>query len=184
MKKHCEKSICFNFDDNFWEYVIKFDEHTDYKKIEKLDNSKGVDFLSINNKNICFIEVKDFRNYIIKDKQQLMTDVAHKVRDSLACIVAANRNSTHNLQMWNKALDVLSNVKKNVTVILWLEKYQKPRKTNSKREKQSGFDYKRQLENKLRWLLPNVVILNRRDYYKKELQNKFKFDVDFIKNAN
>ncbi len=188
MTRYCEQRICFNFDDNFWEHIIKFDEHPDYKKIEKLDKSKGVDFLTINSNNICFIEIKDFKNYRIENKErlkqnanELMTEVAIKVKDSLACIVAANRNSTNDKQVWSNALDVLANIRKNITVILWLEKDQERKKTNNKRAKSKAYDYKRTLQNKLNWLLPKsgICVLNKQDYYKKELQKRFNFEVDF-----
>lgn len=191
MAKLCEKRICFDFYDKRWEHVVKFDEHPDYKKIEKLNNSKAVDFLSISNRDICFIEIKDFKNYRIENKprlrqggNELMTEVAIKVKDSLACIVAANRNSTNDRKMWSKAVDILSNINKNIIVILWLEqdKDKEWRKLNSKRLKLRKFDYKKTLEEKLSWLLPtksNIQILNQQDFNQKELQATFQFKVDF-----
>ena len=61
MPKYTESNLFFDFDDNTWEHVIEFDKHPDYLKIEKLDKTKGIDFLAVNSKKLCLIEVKNFK---------------------------------------------------------------------------------------------------------------------------
>jgi hypothetical protein len=61
-----EGYLVFEFGDK-WR-VLKFDEHPDYENISGIVNgTKGVDFIGIfNEKTLYFIEVKDFREDIIK----------------------------------------------------------------------------------------------------------------------
>lgn len=93
-----EGYLLFEFGDK-WR-VFKFDEHPDYKKISDIVNgTKGVDFVGIfNEKTLYFIEVKDFRGDRIKNKDriskgELLIEVAQKVRDSIACIIASSQTS-------------------------------------------------------------------------------------------
>jgi len=90
-KEFKESRLKFFFNEQYWNNVIQFDEHPDYKKIkEALSGTKGVDFLGVLGENVYFIEVKNFKDYRIKNKERLknigedlMIEVAQKVRDSL-----------------------------------------------------------------------------------------------------
>ncbi len=189
MAKFSESNIFFNFDDNAWEHVIEFDKHPDYFKIEKLNKTKGVDFLAIDNNRLCFIEVKNFKYHRIDNKyrlkhsgNELMNEVALKVKDSLACIVAANRNSTNDEVIWSKTMNLLANIKKNIIVILWLERDLERNKPNTRRKKVTRYDYRRTLHNKLKWLIPTrtgIYVLNKSKFYNEKFNDNFFFDVDY-----
>jgi hypothetical protein len=189
MPKYIESNISFDFDSNTWEHVIEFDKHPYYFKIEKLDKTKGVDFLAVNSNKLCLIEVKNFKFHRIDNKyrltqggNELMNEVALKIRDSLACIVAANRNSTNDKIIWDNTLRILADKEKEVIVILWLEKDLERRKPSERRQKVKSYDYKRTLHNKLKWLIPTrsgINVLNKTNFYDKKLNEKLNFEVAF-----
>ena len=59
-----EDKIAFNFDDNTWSFVLKYDEQTDFKNIrDAIQGTKGVDIIGVLEKRILsLIEIKDFRS--------------------------------------------------------------------------------------------------------------------------
>ena len=99
-----EGELNFHFTSE-WSDIFKFDIHTDYKKIKDLvPNTKGIDFIGVQNNRIYFLEVTDFRAYKSDESVQaqlknnganLMIEVGEKIKNSLACILAATRNSTN-----------------------------------------------------------------------------------------
>ena len=66
-----EGFLAFEFD-NHWR-IFKLDEHRDYReRIGKLEGTKAVDFLGIlDERELYLIEVKDFREYRIENKDRL-----------------------------------------------------------------------------------------------------------------
>jgi len=201
-----ESKIDFNFNNN-WKPIIQFDKHIDYKKLEKIGSfkdidkernlvsvrgPKAVDFLGILDNKLYFIEVKNFRNYRIENKdklentgENLMISVAHKVKDSLACIIGGSLNSTNDKELWQKSLKILSDEKK-IKVILWLEMDTALISENVIRQKNKEkkgyikkFDYQRKLYDKLKWFInsqSNVRILNTENY-----QNNLSFEAKLLK---
>ena len=209
IKEFNESQLQFTFNENIWHKVIQFDTQTDYKKIQKIgslqdfDNTgnlisfcgtKAVDFLGIfNNEKIFFIEVKNFKEYRIGNKERLknageilMTEIALKVKDSLSCIVGAKRNSTNDKVFWTNTMQLLSNDEKDIIVILWLEaddivNSNNVRGSNKRKRKVDTIsDYQRKLQSKLRWLTKkrsNVKILNVKNY-----KNNLAFEVNYLSN--
>lgn len=123
-----EEGITFVFDDGFWEDVRDFDKtNPDYSKIEKLNGTKAIDIIGYHkDKGLYLIEVKDFRQYRIENKDrivnlELFEEVGQKVKDTLACILAAARNSTHSREYWNRQVGRILSIDVRVTVALWLE---------------------------------------------------------------
>lgn len=120
-----EQNLRFEFGKQ-WR-VLKLDDHPDYRdRIAKLDGTKSVDFLGIFNERVFyFIEVKDFRGHRIENKDRLQDglladEVGQKVRDSLACVISAHRNSAQQ-ELWKKFVDLICNRQKDIKVIIWLE---------------------------------------------------------------
>ena len=180
-KKFEESRLRFSFNEQYWNKVIQFDEHPDYKKIKNnLIGTKGVDFLGTLRKNTYFIEVKNFKDYRIKNKsrlqnigEDLMIEVAQKVRDSIACILSGKLNSTNDKELWNEFLNFIIDENYGIKVILWLEtdnisNQSSIRKKNRvNRNSVNIADYRRRLQSKLKWLIPtraNVTILNVNNY--------------------
>ncbi len=155
-----EGYLLFEFGDK-WR-VFKFDEHPDYKKISDIVNgTKGVDFVGIfNEKTLYFIEVKDFRGDRIKNKDriskgELLIEIAQKVRDSIACIIASSQtsNKADNLLPYAK---FLCNQKKDIRVILWLEQDFPKHIFNEQRTIKSV--NRNTLKQKLKWLTSKVLV--------------------------
>ena len=181
IKNFEESRLRFSFNEQCWNKVIQFDEHPDYKKIKNnLTGTKGVDFLGTLRKNVYFIEVKNFKDYRIKNKdrlqnigEDLMIEVAQKVRDSLPCILSGKLNSTNDKELWNEFLNLIIEENYGIKVILWLETDNIPnqagirKKNRMNRNSVNIADYRRRLQSKLKWLIPtraNVTILNVNNY--------------------
>ncbi len=162
MKKIKEGNLTFEFDDK-WSDLIKFDENPDYKKIEKLDGTKAVDFLGIlNNETVVFVEVKDFRGYRIENKKriddgELYIEIAQKVRDSIACIIGGCRNSTHLKEFWLRIGKFL--IEGDVRIVFWLEQ---DRSVKLRQRSKAGLSsHSNELKKKLKWLTTHTAILDR-----------------------
>jgi hypothetical protein len=119
-----EEFLRFEFNDDW--HVIKYDDHVDYvDRIRHLPDTKAVDFTAIYLARTLFlIEVKDFRGHRIKNQGrikegQLAVEVAQKVRDTIAGIVAAHHRG--NAETWDRFTRCLTNSEPPVRVLLWLE---------------------------------------------------------------
>ncbi len=177
-----ESRLKFLFNEQFWNSVIQFDEHVDYKNIKsRLSGTKGVDFLGVFQNNVYFFEIKNFKDYRIKNKDKLnnigdklMTEIAQKVRDSLSCIISGKLNSTNDKELWNDFLNIIIDNNKDIKVILWLEIDNNTNSNNTIRQKNRRnrnsvnlAEYKKKLQSKLKWFIPkraNITILNLNNY--------------------
>jgi len=178
-----ESRLKFTFDKN-WK-IFKLDENIDCKQIKKLDGTKDVDFLGILNDNIYFIEVKNFKNYMLENQDKLknygnslMIEVGQKVKDSLACIVGAKRNSITDKPLWNNILKIISDEQKSLNIVLWLEMDNFVNQDNNirnsnqnKRNIVNNRSYESRLKEKLSWLTNYISIL-KTDNYKDNLNFK------------
>lgn len=120
-----EGNLAFEFGDQ-WN-IFKLDEHRDYRGgIERIDNTKAVDFLGIfNDSELYFVEIKDFREYRIETKarlsnRQLAIEIAQKVKDSLACIIGAFHSSSEP-EYWRPYVRLLCTANSQIKIVLWLE---------------------------------------------------------------
>lgn len=153
-----EKSLRFTFGKR-WQ-VVKLDDSTIYRFGTQLIDGKAVDFVGIlDHREIYFIEVKDFRGHRIENKSRLLTgdlliEVAHKVRDSVACIVATAR--THNEDFWNELNELFRDSEKPIKVILWFEGDRSPHVNQRIRVKAAM--RKDTLNAKLKWLKCRAMI--------------------------
>lgn len=169
-----EEGITFVFEDEFWEDVRDFDKtNPDYKKIEKLNGTKAIDIIGYHKgKGLFLIEVKDFRRHRIKTKDrivklELFEEVGQKVKDALACILAAARNSTHSREYWSRQVNrILMSTHERVTVALWLEEDRDiayGTEVLQKRKKVSESAYRNKLKAKVSWLTSRVKIVRSQD---------------------
>jgi hypothetical protein len=141
---------------------VKLDEHGDYRdRIEKLDGTKAVDFIGIYNRDtLFFVEIKDFRGHRLTNETrlrsgELVTEIGHKVRDSLACIVGAYRTAS-NFETWTPYIEVLTKRNCRVKVVLWLE-HDLPT-YRPKRRKVLASISTNALKPKLKWLTTSVLV--------------------------
>lgn len=94
MNSITEGVLTFQFPDD-WR-VSKFDEWSFVRK--RFQNvcggSKAVDILAIDSyRTLWIIEIKDFRRHSRQKNIELVDEVARKVRDTLAALVAASMNA-------------------------------------------------------------------------------------------
>ena len=165
-----EGNISFDFDEEVWSHILKYDETYDYKKIEKLDSSKAVDIIAIiQNKALVLFEIKDFRGHRIQTKPRvqngddpLESEVALKVRDTIAGIIGAARNSTNHATDFQTYARFFINKRKNIMVALCLEE---DRGTilgtkQLQRKKANSVIFNQQLKKKLNWLTNRVFVMH------------------------
>ncbi|MDY6991965.1 MAG: hypothetical protein SVR94_05080 [Pseudomonadota bacterium] len=78
--------------------VSKFDDWSFYRQhFQKCAESKAVDILAIEPNKTCLwlIEIKDYRQYRRTKAAELPDEIAIKVRDTLAALVAAKVNANN-----------------------------------------------------------------------------------------
>jgi hypothetical protein len=166
-----EEGIIFVFDDEFWEDVRDFDKtNPDYRKIEKLNGTKAIDIIGYHKrKGLYLIEIKDFRQYRIEKKDriaklELFEEVGQKVKDTLACMLAAAHNSTHSREYWCRQVNrILMSKSERVTVALWLEEDRDiayGTEVSQKRKKVSESTYRNKLKTKVSWFTSRVKIIS------------------------
>jgi hypothetical protein len=167
-----EGNIVFNFDDNIWSFVLKYDEQKDFENIrDAIQGTKAVDIIGILNRRILsLIEIKDFRGTAIanrrkfdkNDPNSLFVTIPQKVRDTLAGIIGGARNSTNIPDYWEEYLTILSKSKKDIHVILWLEEDRNlvVNPMNEMRQKAKIKILNDALRTSLRWLTPYVKVFD------------------------
>jgi len=159
-----ESRLRFEFQEEEWDALIKYDNEADYQKIKRsIPGTKAVDFVGISNENLYFIEVKNYRGHRIESKpkvEELDTIIAQKVRDTLAGIMGGVRNSTHKEKKWQKHLSHLSDKNKPVHIILWMEE-EPPNRFISKRQKVSRDTLTQKLKKRTSWLSGRVIVANK-----------------------
>lgn len=168
--KIVEGKIEFNFDDNTWRNVIQYDESTDFKKIEKLNGTKAVDITGLCNTDMVFVEIKDYRGVRIAKKEILETGeieniVANKVKDTVAGIVGAARNSTHHKQLFSEYLSSIINTKNQVKIVLWMEEDwgDMTNETYRKRLEARKNAHIKSLNKKLNWLTNRIFVADKQN---------------------
>lgn len=159
MKSLKEGELAFDFGDD-WQ-VIKFDEHPDYRKASlMLSGTKGVDFLGIYGKDLYLIEVKDFRGRKIEDKENLLLEVAQKMRDTLACILAFYRTSS-SPECWQPYFDLLRKKETRIKIVFWLEKVAEHKVIRDYRYERATSEFsilQNTLKKKLKWLTSQISV--------------------------
>lgn len=120
-----EGHLRFTFQDA-WQ-VEKYDDHPFYRnRVSRLPETKAVDFVGHAPDALYYlIEVKDFRGYRIQNKYRLTTDelateVAQKVRDSVAGVIGHKREHPAPGTLSTLA-ERLHQPATTIRVILWLE---------------------------------------------------------------
>jgi hypothetical protein len=156
----------FTFDDRHWT-VVKYDDHDDYvKRIAKLPETKGMDFVGLLRQGgltLCWIEAKDFRGYRIQNKArltagELAVEIAQKVRDSIAGVIGAYRTSGAS-HVWKPFIDAMRRKDCAIRVVLWLE--QDPMPGTLARRKSAAQMLNDELAKRLRWITAKVVVVSK-----------------------
>ena len=164
MSNFQESGINFCFQPNWT--VFKYDEHLAHKKVEKyLKPTKAVDFLGIHNNKIYFVEVKNYRDHtddestqeVLRGKgEELMRQIAIKVRDTIATSTGSARSSTHDEEFFTQINQLLLDNSKKLTVIACIELDV----SNDKERKAQMGIWQQKLKQKLSWLHATTISVN------------------------
>lgn len=168
-----ESGLKFEFDDEKWQIIEQFDVQTDYDKVKKkVQGTKSVDFIGINNDGAYLFEIKGFRGYsdqqatrdrLAGNAEELTSEIAQKVRDTLSCLMAGSRNSTHHSELWTTVSHAIMDNTKKLLVIAWVEE-DIISEVREKRQKSKGITRRDKLKGKLSWLTSRVDFMNVRTY--------------------
>ena len=150
----------FTFDEGW--VVFKYDSAgTGYFAIrDAMTGTKACDFLGLwNNSAAYLIEVKDFRGFRIQNKPrlgkgELALEVAQKVRDTLAGIVAGCRRGDGNYA-WSELRACLTSSQEEVFVVLCLE-------DDGSQDKAKLGVQAELIRQKLAWLRPKVRVVSQK----------------------
>ena len=158
-----ERHLQFTFNDD-WS-VIQYDQHRDYReRIAKLQGSDAVDFVGTNRDSFLYlIEATDFRAYRIENQNKvtgggLATEVALKVRDTIAGIVGAHHRG--NEEEWGHVVRKLRAGEPPVHVVLWMEEDLPPGPRGRRPNEASVLT--NALKKRLDWLTPRVLVVSSR----------------------
>lgn len=161
-----ESRLKFIFEDT-WE-VLQFDKTGEYRDAATiLDNTKGVDFVAHFENGLYLFEIKNFRGYgqtpanrlkLGNSMEVLLTEVAQKVKDTIALLVGFGRNDSTAHALWLKSLEHLCS-QKPVIITAWVEE-DSPASVRRKRKKAELAVKTEKLKKKLAWLSPIITIEN------------------------
>ncbi len=169
IKTFTESNLIFSFDEENWD-MLKYDEDPKYIEISNaLEGTKAIDFLCFyNNTTLVFFEVKGFRGYgsqksvndrLAEGMEVLTTEIAQKVKDTVAAIVAISRNIQARDTFWEKAAKQILDYNKGLMIIAWIEE-DLSTMVQRKRKKHEMSVRTAKLKNKLNWLTTNISIDN------------------------
>lgn len=152
----------FTFDDSWTVFCYDCAQAGYHEIRDRVPGSKSCDFAGIRAAAGHLIEVKDFRGYRIQNKArisdgELATEVAQKVRDTLAGLVSGvRRGDSH--RPWNELLaQHLGVAGGRITVVLSLEDDAASQPLKWKQRLSILAD---QIEAKLHWLRVRVSVVS------------------------
>jgi hypothetical protein len=162
MKEFIESNIKFEFDERNWD-ICQYDaSSSDFRNKVHLSETKAVDFIGVyNNKTLILFEIKSFKgfgnqlsvqNRLLNSMDELSTEVAQKVRDTVAVVAGFNR--TIKTPFWQKSEEIISNVNKQLMIIAWVEE------DITKQKKNEMSTRLMKLKQKLNWLTTDIYIEN------------------------
>lgn len=150
-----EERLTFHFND--LADVVKYDEWSYYRnQFQSPCDNKAIDFLLIEDRTLWLIEVKDYRGRTRTKPSDLADEVALKVRDTLAGIVAASLRANDPVE---QAFSRNALKQRTVRVALHLE--QSPGTSKLYPQAVNPASLKMKLKQKARWLDPHPVIVSR-----------------------
>ncbi len=155
-----EGHLRFSFDDSW--HVEKWDDHRDYREgLCRLEGSKAVDMVGVPGSGDAYlIEIKDFRGYRIENRSrfggELEREVAKKVRDTVAGILASYRRSGEH-HLWEPLVQAFADRNRRIRIVLWVED---DVARNEWRWRQCASVITKQLKRELSWLTTSVLVCN------------------------
>jgi hypothetical protein len=165
-----EKPWHFEFDDEtpFWKWVLYADNNKDFLKVKNVvKGTKSTDFLGIylgNDLNESFLlEIKYYadENFLPDTDQEILSDLAQKVRDSLACLIAGSRNSTHFSAQYSEWIVASQNSNARLYVAFFVDF---PKAWTQNKIKATQGIFLRSLKQKLNWVTGNIILMDHTNY--------------------
>ncbi|MFY0538505.1 AAA family ATPase [Nannocystis pusilla] len=155
-----ESRLRFRFGEP-WQRMEQWDKHACYTAGLGMKPTTGaVDFIGLYGSDPYFIEVKNFRDYRIENKNRLTSgaladEVAEKVRDTIAALVwAMDRGS--DTESLRSLLAQFFAIKKKCSVVLWLEEDPQTRPADRTVLAET-------IKRRLHWLKPHVIVLSQEE---------------------
>jgi len=163
---HPESRLEFTFSDD-WR-VLKWDEHPAFRNgLQKIGETKGMDFVGLYIDAPWFVEVKNFCEHRIENKERLTSgelakEVAAKVRDSIASLTWACGRVPLDEKELTPFVRGMFGWKERICIVLWLEedRLMAPAQASAMAEA---------IKRELTWLNPKVLVMCRAFAEKKPL---------------
>lgn len=161
MSTFCEGRLELTFDSPPWD-ARKWDDEPAYRLgIQRLEETKAVDFVALREDLLLYLELKDFRRHRIENKLRLRDgdlakEVALKVRDTIAGIVGARR-ARQDGDEWAPFARAAAAKKPSLHVVLWLEEDMPPRGPQGAHDR-ARITFEAELKRQLRWLTTKVFV--------------------------
>lgn len=159
-----EGKLQFQFPSD-WQ-VCKYDDknHFYQNHISQCQGTKAVDILAWSGNQLFMIEAKDFRGDRINNKEritkgELVTEVAQKVRDTIAGLYGAYRCFNEELQPFYHQL--FFGKRQQVKVVLLLEEDMPPTQIKSLKQKRTALA--KAIHKQLKFLSVRCYVHNRSD---------------------
>ncbi|MBB6001801.1 hypothetical protein [Arcicella rosea] len=156
-----ESNLHFEFDDKY--NIIKSDNNVNIVNAKRfLQGTKDTDFLGFYTPDkIFFMEVKNFRGVNYEDIDVLTNEVAQKLRDTIAIIAGASRNSTHNNVFWQTLHKKIGQNDIEIRYVFWLEEDVMLNNPQAKNRLQT---INAKLKSKCKWLTTKVFVQSINNY--------------------
>jgi len=142
-----------------WNPVFHWDKLPSYRNgLGKLSSTSAVDFIALHGSDPYFIEVKNFCDYRIDNKERLtsgklVAEIANNVRDSIAGLVWAMERGENAAELAPVLRQVFA-AKSKCKVVLWLEEDPQPRPADRSALAEA-------IKGRLSWLKPHVSVRSR-----------------------
>jgi hypothetical protein len=156
-----ESNLRFEFNEDY--QLIKSDENINFKNIKQyLPETKDIDFVGFYlQEKAFFLEVKNFKGSKPEDIDTLTTKIAQKLRDTIAIIAGAARNSTNDTEFWQKLHQKIGNERSEIFLIFWLEEDDANYKSKTK-PRLTIINQK--LKQKCKWLNAKISVQNKQTH--------------------
>lgn len=159
-----ESGLRFEFSEQYW-WVCKYDDNVVHKNV-KINEHKAIDFIAIyKNSEVVLFEIKSFREHRIENKdrlknsaEDLTTEIAQKVRDTVAACIGAARNQPNEAEKWKLLAKLFSNSEKPIKIVAWVEE-----DTNIILEERREVELSirnNKLKQKMKWLTAKTLFCN------------------------
>ncbi len=157
-----ESDMRFEFDDSYT--LRSSDTLVDVKKVkDQVSETKDTDFFGYKTTAeetvLFFMELKNFRGYQSEKIEELVKEVAQKLRDMIPIIMGGLRNSTNEQEFWAELAAYVADLDTPIHLVFWLEE---DRPANSKRPiKPRLATICEVLQKKCKWLGAKVFVVDK-----------------------